>query len=100
MLKKDLIELCLFHLLMQKDLYGYQILNQMHESFPDTQESAIYAELRALCRNGYTVQYQGEVSGGPTRKYYQITETGKEKYQELLIEWHRLRDIINTLGIE
>lgn len=100
MLKKDLMELCLFHLLRQKDLYGYEILSQMHESFPDTQESAIYAELRTLCRGGYTVQYQGEVSGGPTRKYYKITATGNEKYEELLMEWHRLRDTIKALGIE
>ena len=100
MLKKHLIELCLFHLLMKKDLYGYEILNQMYQNFPDTQESALYADLRVLCQNGYTVQYKGEVSGGPTRKYYQITERGKEKYQELLIEWRRLRDTIHTLGIE
>lgn len=100
MLKKDLIWLCLLHLLTAKDLYGYEILNQIHESFPDTQESAIYAELRGMCRNGYTEQYQGQTSGGPTRKYYCLTESGKQKYIDLLGEWRHLRDTLTGMGIE
>ena len=100
MLKKDLIWLCLLHLLAAKDLYGYEILNQIHDSFPDTQESAIYAELRGMCRNGYTEQYQGQTSGGPTRKYYRLTESGKRKYIDLLGEWRHLRDTLTGMGIE
>ena len=46
MLKKDLIELCLLHVLSVEDLYGYEILRRIHESFPGTQESGIYALLR------------------------------------------------------
>ena len=62
MLKKDLIELCLLHLLDVEDLYGYEILHRIHKSFPDTQESAIYALLRGLCKDGCTKQYEGKVS--------------------------------------
>ena len=54
MLKKDLIQLCLLHLLAGEDLYGYEILRRVHQSFPDTQESAVYALLRGLCKEGYT----------------------------------------------
>ena len=52
MLKKDLIELCLLHLLAQGDQYGYELLRQLHDTFPDTQESAVYALRRALARLG------------------------------------------------
>lgn len=100
MLKKDLIWLCFLHLLTAKDLYGYEILNQIHESFPDTQESAIYAELRGMCRNGYTEQYEGQTSGGPTRKYYRLTESGRQKYIALMGEWRHLRDTLAGMGIE
>ena len=48
MLKKDLIALCLLHLLDGKDQYGYELLHILHEGFPDTQESAIYALLREM----------------------------------------------------
>ena len=33
MLKKDLIELCLLHLLSVEDLYGYEILRRIAEGF-------------------------------------------------------------------
>ena len=65
MLKKDLLELCLLHLMAQGDQYGYDLLRQLHAAFPDTQESAIYAILRGLCRGGFTERCQGEASGGP-----------------------------------
>ncbi len=100
MLKKELIELCLLHLLTQADCYGYELLGQLREGFPDTQESAVYALLRGLCREGYTQQYQGETSGGPTRKYYRITPAGQEKYVQLLALWRLLRDAVAGLGVE
>ena len=100
MLKKELIELCLLHLLSGEDLYGYEILRRIHEQFPDTQESAIYALLRSLCKEGCTEQYAGETSDGPTRKYYHITEMGRQKRGRLLAAWNQLRDALTALGIE
>ena len=100
MLKKDIIELCLLHMLSSEDLYGYEILRRLHKSFPDTQESAIYALLRRLCKEGYTEQYEGKKSDGPTRKYYRITKSGYEKKDNLLNEWHRLKDTLSALGVQ
>lgn len=99
-MKKDLIELCLLHVLSVEDLYGYEILRRIHESFPGTQESGIYALLRGLCREGSTEQYEGETSDGPKRKYYRITEAGDRKREGLLEEWRRLRDTLAELGVE
>lgn len=100
MLKKDLIELCLLQILLMEDMYGYEILRRIHGSFPGTQESGIYALLRGLCRSGYTVQYEGETSDGPVRKYYSITERGKEKHDALLDEWRSLYRALTALGVE
>lgn len=100
MLKKDIIELCLLHILSKEDLYGYEILRRIHDCFPNTQESGIYALLRGLCKEGYTKQYEGKTSDGPTRKYYHITEAGHEKYKTLVDEWYHLRDTLATLGLE
>ena len=54
MLKKDILELCLLHLLSQGDQYGYEMLTRLHDIFPDTRESVIYAALRGLCKEGLT----------------------------------------------
>ncbi len=99
MLKKELIELCLLYLMTQEDLYGYEILRRIHESFPDTQESAVYALIRGLCKNGFTQRYDGETSGGPKRKYYRITPAGEVKRDQLLKEWRRLRRALEDIGV-
>lgn len=100
MLKKDLIELCLLHLLSQGDQYGYELLRRLHTAFPDTQESAVYALLRGLCRDGYSRQYLGEVSDGPARKYYSLTDEGLARYGALLKRWRALRDALSALGVD
>ena len=100
MLKKDLIELCLLHLLSQGNQYGYELLRRLHDTFPDTQESAVYALLRGLCREGCSEQYAGSVSGGPARKYYRLTKRGRDKHAALLARWKALRDAVAALGVE
>ncbi len=100
MLKKDLMELCMLHLLTVQDRYGYEMLSLLHGAFPDTQESAIYALLRGLCRLGETESYYGETSGGPARKYYRLTEKGRNTYQELLAQWHALVSALSALGVD
>lgn len=100
MLKRDLIELCLLHLLFQGDQYGYEILSRLHEAFPDTQESAVYALLRKLCKEGFSESYQGQQSEGPPRKYYRLNPAGEEKRLSLLEEWRSMREAIAALGIE
>ncbi len=99
MLKKDLIELCLLHLLVQGDQYGYELLRRLHDAFPDTQESAVYAILRGLCREGCSEQYTGATSDGPARKYYRLTDHGTARYGELLRQWRSLLGALAELGI-
>ena len=100
MLKRDLLELCLLHVLNQGDQYGYELLRRLHDVFPDVQESAIYAILRQLCREGATERYQGETSGGPVRKYYRLTKEGRGRYDALLMTWRETRDAVAALGIQ
>ena len=99
MLKKDLIELCLLHLLAQRDQYGYDLLKKLRAAFPDTQESAVYAILRGLCREGCSEQYTGATSDGPARKYYRLTDHGTARHGELLRQWRALVAALAELGI-
>ena len=99
MLKKDLIELCLLHLLAQGDRYGYELLKKLQAAFPDTQESAVYALLRGLCKAGCSEQYLGETSDGPARKYYRLTDHGRALYAGRLKQWRALAGALAELGI-
>ncbi|MBQ3078104.1 MAG: PadR family transcriptional regulator [Clostridia bacterium] len=100
MLKRDLLQLCLLHLLTGGDCYGYQMISRLHDTFPDTAESAIYALLRDLARHGLAEVYQGQTSGGPARKYYRLTAAGEAMYQELLTQWRQIQGSMRALGLE
>ncbi len=100
MLKKHLIELCLLHLLSQGDQYGYDLIRRLHAAFPDTRESAVYAILRGLCREGCSAWYMGESAGGPARKYYRITDHGLARYGGLLKQWRALVRALSELEIQ
>ena len=83
-LKKGVLELCLLQLLAGGDKYGYEVLTPLRAAFPDTQESAIYALLRGLGKEGLTSWYMAPGGGGPDRKYYQLTHAGRARLEELL----------------
>ncbi len=100
MLKKDLLELCLLHLLSKGDQYGYELLRRLHAVFPDTQESAIYALLRGLGKEKLTSWYMAPGGGGPDRKYYKLTPEGRTRLEELSGQWRRMRDAIASFGVE
>ena len=99
MLKRDLIALCLLHLLSREEQYGYELLRRLARAFPDTQESAVYAILRGLSKDGYTQSFRGEISEGPVRKYYRLTDAGREKYLALLENWRALYQAVKELGV-
>ena len=100
MLKKELIELCLLHLLEARDQYGYEMVSRVHAVFPDVNESAVYALLRGLKKDGFAEIYQGQTSAGPARKYYRLTGSGKERYQALSAQWRQLAEAMREMGVE
>lgn len=94
------MELCLLQLLAGGDRYGYELLRRLHDAFPGTQESAGYAVLRGLSRDGCTESYRGEGAGGPDRKYYRMIPTGQEKHALLLAQWRALCGALAAIGIK
>lgn len=98
-MKKGVLELCILHVTAGGDFYGYEIMKRVTEAFPDLNESTVYAILRRLHADGCTESYTGEVSGGPTRKYYRITETGKLRLEKMREEWREMLKSLEMLGI-
>jgi len=99
-LKKGILEICILQLVSKEDLYGYDIMKKMNEYFPEVNESTFYSILRRLNSDGSTETYLGEVSNGPKRKYYRITEKGKIKLADDIVGWNRINRILIDIGIK
>ena len=98
-LKKGVLELCLLQCLAGEPKYGYDVIQTMHRHFPEVTESTFYAILRRLAKEGAADTFQGGESNGPTRKYYRLTEEGRERLAGMTADWRRLRGIVESLGI-
>lgn len=98
-LKKGVLELFLLQCLSGEPQYGYDIIQALHKHFPDVTESTFYAVLRRLDKEGSASTFRGEVSNGPVRKYYQLTDAGRERLRQMKEDWAQLQKIAVALGI-
>ena len=98
-LKKGVLELCLLQCLSGEPKYGYDIIQTMRNCFPDVTESTFYAILRRLNTEGSADTFPGSESNGPVRKYYRLTEDGRERLAQMAADWRKLRIILEKMGI-
>ena len=79
-------------------LYGYQIAKRIgeggHEGAP-IKQGTLYPVLRSMEENGLLASRVEPSVSGPPRKYYQITERGREALVEWSQVWSRTSDFIN-----
>lgn len=73
-------------MLTKKDRYGYDISEYLSRRI-EIADGTVYPLLRKLKSDGYVTTYLSEESGGPPRKYYSITKTGRALYERERAEW-------------
>jgi len=79
--KKGVLDLLVLSMLDKKDQYGYDISDTLSEKI-SLSPGTVYPILRKLKDDGYVTTYLSETSGGPARKYYKLTQSGKQKLLE------------------
>lgn len=94
--KKGVLELCVLALLKRRDCYGYEISEKLSESI-DIADGTVYPILRKLKSDGLVTTYLQEESGGPPRKYYSLTKTGRETFEEARAEYLRFAKAVFDL---
>ena len=65
--------------------YGYKITQDVRQAI-DISESTLYPVLRRLMREGYLETYDQQHMGR-NRRYYRLTDAGRNKYREYVEEW-------------
>ena len=96
---KGLLDGAILGLISQGETYGYEITKKLEDnSFPDISEGSIYPVLLRLSKKGYVnTRMVKSDSGGPKRKYYSISETGKKELKVFKDKWEKLNSGMNSL---
>lgn len=95
-LRKGVIEICVLTLINDKDMYGYEIVDNI-STVMSVKESTIYPLLRRLTAEGNFDTYMVKSEGGPDRKYYKITDYGKDNLRSLVMEWDEFVEDVNSI---
>lgn len=95
-IKKGLLDLCVLSFLSAKDMYGYEIVQNISKSI-EVSEGTIYPILRRLSKDGLFETYIKESNEGPARKYYKITKLGQEHFEKQLKLWNDLKFAIDEI---
>jgi PadR family transcriptional regulator PadR len=88
--------------LYEKDKYGYEIIAEIEQKSHGQytlKQPTLYSALKRLESQGYIKAYwkTDEVSSGGRRKYFTLTDSGKEITEKNQAEWEYSRTVIDNL---
>ena len=87
-------------LLMDGDKYGYEISKLIASNSTgeyELKEATMYSSLKRLENDGGITSYWGDETQGGRRRYYRITEKGKQVYSENKSNWEYAKRILDQL---
>ncbi|QQK07949.1 PadR family transcriptional regulator [Miniphocaeibacter halophilus] len=91
----QVLDFCVLAILEHQDSYGYEITQRILETI-EISESTMYPVLRRLKKYNhletYDVPYQGR-----NRRYYKITDSGKELLELYKSDWEIYKDKIDYI---
>ena len=99
-IKKATIEMVLLKLLIEQDMYGYQLSQECKKRSNGSYtilEGSMYPILYRLEEAGHISYYEKKVGKRLTRVYYHIEESGKAYFKEMLEEYQRTLHLVDVL---
>lgn len=94
--KKGALELCVLSQLTKGDKYGYELTERISVEM-SIAGGTLYPILRKLKEDDYVTTYLVESESGPARKYYRLTDRGREYQKAVRQEWEDFVKAVNEL---
>lgn len=96
---KGILEGCLLSIIAKGETYGYEMIEKLdHYGFTMVKEGSIYPLLLRMKKQGLVETSQKQLpSGGPKRKYYTITERGREELEAFKLHWDAISSSVAEL---
>ena len=90
-MKRGFVEACVLASVCGGESYGYEIIRNVPQALGLT-ESTLYPLLKRLEKAGCITARSAE-HNGRLRRYYRITDEGRERIEEFLAEWPSVQEI-------
>lgn len=96
-MRKGVLEFCVLSVIRQGEAYPSDIIEKMKAANFQLLEGTLYPLLTRLKNAGMVTYRWVESSGGPPRKYFSLTDTGLQFYQELEATWAEMVNAVKTV---
>ena len=84
--------------LSRGETYGYDILARLEDAgLSGVGDASVYGTLRRLEEAGHLRSRLATSASGPARKYYAVTDSGRETYESGADAWHRIERAVDFL---
>jgi len=80
----------ILRLLAEKPMYGYQIVKELQvrsEGYFELEQGTLYPALHRLEKDSLVESKWEVVEDGPSRKYYYITDAGRQELEKSSRQW-------------
>ena len=99
-MRKGFLEYCILSILARKDSYPTSLISDLKDAGMTVVEGTLYPLLIREKNQGLLSYRWEESPQGPPRKYYTITDKGRELLEEMNSSWNDLVETINMLRNE
>ena len=96
-MRKGVLEFCILSVLSEGEHYPTEIIERMKEAKLLIVEGTLYPLLTRLKNDGLLSYRWEESTSGPPRKYFTLTDTGKDFLKELIEGWTELTNSVNEI---
>ena len=90
----------LLALLKDRDMYGYEMVEELARRSDDTfrlKEGTLYPLLHTLEKEKYVETYFTKTPGGRERRYYRLTEIGRGQLEVKTREWRVFSEKVSAV---
>ena len=96
-MRKGILEYCILLCLEGKEAYTNELIQRLKQANLLVVEGTLYPLLSRLKANGLLTYRWQESTEGPPRKYYDITEEGKNILTDLENEWNAINQSVKLI---
>ena len=96
-MRKGILEFCILQIISRGEVYASDMLVELTAAKIMVVEGTLYPLLTRLKNSGLLDYKWVESTSGPPRKYYILTDTGKEFLESLQSTWIDLQDSVNHI---
>lgn len=96
-MRKGMLEYCILLLLRKGPSYANDIISKLRDAEMIVVEGTLYPLLNRLKKDGLLLYEWQESMQGPPRKYYSLTQEGREALYQMDRNWNELSHTVSVL---